>query len=147
MFDSISTEEDSVVVLCSKGETPPSDGELLAVFKPHIPAFFIAAYRTAACSQDAFGQLCGLLDLWSSRGVMDVATVAGVRARMLDVVCSHLLRLLYWRSLLKPNRTVEGPPPKAQSRSKLKTSTSFEWHYSTITTMLYWRYILKSCYY
>ena len=65
------------------------------MFRPHIAAFFSAAYSAGACSQEAFGQLCSLLDLWSSRGVMDVATVAGARARMLDAVCARLPRLDY----------------------------------------------------
>lgn len=77
-----------MTILFRKGETPPADAALRAVFKPHIAAFFTAAYSTAACSQEAFGQLCSLLDLWSNREVMDVGTVIGTRARMLDVVCS-----------------------------------------------------------
>lgn len=56
-----------------------------------LPDLFVAAYRTAARSQEAFSQLTGLLDLWSSRGIFNLATSATVRARMLDVVRFHHL--------------------------------------------------------
>lgn len=72
---------------CSQGEQPPQQPDVAAVFKPMLPDLFTAAYRTAACSQEAFTQLTGLLDLWSSRGIFNLATSATVRARMLDVVC------------------------------------------------------------
>jgi hypothetical protein len=73
-------------VLCSRSEGPVAEAQLSALFKPRLAELFSAAFRTAARSQDAFAQLCSLLDLWSSRGVFNLATAATVRARMLDVV-------------------------------------------------------------
>jgi hypothetical protein len=62
------------------------DSALAEVFKATLSPIFVGAYRTAQRSQEAFTQLCGLLDLWSSRQIYHLGTTASVRAHMLDAV-------------------------------------------------------------
>ena len=56
------------------------------VFRPLVPAFFTAAYRTSMCSAEAFGQLMSLLQLWRDRGIYDHALVHDTEAQMLAIV-------------------------------------------------------------
>jgi hypothetical protein len=58
-----------------------------AVFQGLLSPLFTTTYRTSGCSVDAFTQLCGLLDLWATRGVYAKVVTDGITAQLFAVVC------------------------------------------------------------
>lgn len=73
-------------LLCRLVDGHTVNTQMGALFQGHLSPLFTAAYRTSGCAVDAFTQLCGLLDLWATRGVYAQGVTDGIKAQLFAVV-------------------------------------------------------------